>query len=163
MKALKASQPGAQRQRGLSYVEVLVAMALIAVSLIPALDALQTGILGAGVHESYAVEHYHVTAKTEEILAQPFGSLLSAAAAAGNPNTLSSYTEAAGTPNRRLVYLSFYDADNSDGDNDPFTIADANSDADNNPYTGSDVDISLLWVRVVIEATAQSMETLTSR
>ena len=150
-------------QAGFSYVEVMVATVLLVVALVPMLDALQTGIQGASIHESITTDHYQLVAVTEEVLAEPFTTLLTAAAVAGNKNTPSSYSDATGTPVRRLVYLSFYDAGNSDGDNDPFTILDANTDADNNPYTGTDVDISLLWIRTEIEASQQSIETLTSR
>lgn len=141
-----------------------MATVLLVVALVPMLDALQTGIQGAAIHESIATDHYQLVAVTEEVLAEPFTNLLTAAAVAGNRNTpATSYSDVAGTPQRRLVYLSFYDAGNSDGDNDPFTILDANTDADNNPYTGTDVDISLLWLRTEIEASKQSIETLTSR
>ena len=152
-----------RHQAGISLVEVLVATVLLAVALVPMLDALQTGIQGAAIHESAATDHYQLLARMEEVLAEPFSNLQSAAAAAGNKNTPTSYSDVPGVPQRRLVYLSFYDAANSDADNDPFTIADANSDADNDPYTGTDVDIDLLWVHVEIEGSVQIRETLTSR
>ena len=99
----------------------------------------------------------------EQVLAEPFTNLLSAAATAGSSTTASSYSDTAGNAQRRVVYLSFYDAANTDADNDPFTILDANSDADNNPYTGSDVVIDLLWLRVEIENSTQNFETLTKQ
>ena len=151
------------RQQGFSYVEVLVATVLIAVSLVPAMEALQMGVQGAEIHKRYVVDHYQVVGKFEQVLAQSFSGLLVAAASAGSATTASGYSDPGGTANRRIVYLSFYDAGDSDGDKNPFTIADANSDGDNNPYTGSDVDISLLWVRAEIEGTSHAMETLVSR
>ena len=56
---------------GFSYVEVLIATMLIAVCLVPALEALHTGLLGSGIHRDSVEEHYHLQAKLEEMLAQP--------------------------------------------------------------------------------------------
>ena len=67
--------------------------------------------------------------------------------AINNPTVASTvYSDAAGATNRRLVYLSRYDADNADGDNDFFTGMDA----------------GLVWVRVELEGTTQAIEGLTS-
>ena len=145
MIALSISKYG-YHERGFSYIEVLIAITLVAVTLIPTLEALQTGIQGAGIHESYTVNQYQVIAKMEEVLAEPIEALDAAAQAAGNASTPTSYSDTVGTPNRRLVFLSRYDGDNADGDDDPFT----------------DVDEGLIWVRVEIEATVHAMETLTN-
>lgn len=135
------------RQAGLSYVEVLVATVLVAVSIAPALTALNTGLSASATHESHVADHYHLTAKIEEVLAQPFGDLDAAASAAGDPSVPTSYSDPAGADRRRLVFLSRYDGDNADGDDDPFTGADE----------------GLLWLRVEIEETAHAFETLTGR
>ena len=128
---------------GFSYVEILVAVVLLAVALVPALEALQTAVLGAGIHETHAVRHHRLTAKLEEVLAAPFSALEAAeAAAAGGPT---SYSDALGSPERRVVLLSGYDGDNADADNDPFTGTDS----------------GLLWVQVQVEATSHALETLT--
>lgn len=133
--------------RGFSYIEILIATVLIAVALPPAMDALGSGLLGAAVHEQRSVAHYDLSGKMEDVLAQPFDDLASAALAAGGAGVASSYSDAAGTPSRRLVYLSLYDGDNAD--------------ADNNPFTGTDPD--LLWVRIAIEGSADALETLQNR
>jgi len=163
MKDSMFSQKSYRYQCGFSYMEVMAATVIMAVALVPALNSLQTGVQGAAIHESMATDHYQLLAKSEAVLAEPFTSLLNAAAMAGDKTTPSNYSDAVGAPQRRLVYLSFYDAGNSDGDTNPFTIADANTDADNNPYTGTDVDIDLLWLRVEIEASALAIETLTTQ
>ncbi len=129
---------------GFSYVEVLVATMLIAVSLVPALEALQTGLLGSAIHRDSVEEHFHLQAKLEEMLAQPIAALDTAALAAGSPVVPSSYSEPTNTNRRRLIYLSRYDGDNDDGDGDPFT----------------GTDPGLLWVRVEIENTALAVESL---
>ncbi len=135
------------RQTGLSYVEVLVATVLVAISIAPALTALNGGLTASGVHESHIADHYHLMAKVEDVLAEPVADLSTAASAAGNPSTPTSYSDSAGADRRRLVFLSRYDGDNADGDDDPFT----------------GVDDDLLWLRVEIEGTAHAFETLTSR
>ena len=49
-------------------------------------------------------------------------------------------------PGRLLVYLSLYDGDNAD--------------ADDNPFTGTDPD--LLWIRIDVEDTVHTLETITA-
>ena len=138
----------ANRMTGLSYVEVLVAVALIALTLVPAMDALLTGLAGSGIHESTAEDQYRLTAKLEQVLAEPFTRLDSAAAAAGNATTPTSYSDvvayADGRQITRNVFLSRYDGDNADGDGDPFT----------------GTDQGLLWVQVTIAGTAARIESL---
>ncbi|NIR30996.1 MAG: hypothetical protein GWN84_17105 [Gammaproteobacteria bacterium] len=135
------------RQTGLSYVEVLVATVLVAISIAPALTALNSGLTASGVHESHVADHYHLMSKVEDVLAQSFADLSAAASAAGNRSTPTSYSDSAGADRRRLVFLSRYDGDNADGDDDPFT----------------GMDDGLLWLRVEVEDTAHVFETLTTR
>lgn len=134
-------------ESGLTLVEVLVTIVLLSVVLVPAIRALQTGILGSRVHSDLATEHFRLSARLEELLAEPFTSLQAAALDAGGPGVVSSYSEAGGTPSRLLVYLGFYDGDNADTDNDPFT--------------GTESD--LLWIRVEAEGTVRALETIKAR
>jgi len=154
------TQALASRQEGLTYIEVLIAAALITIAVLPAMDALYTGMLGSDVYDSTSAEHYATLAKMEEMLAEPQSLLLTAAAATGHAKTPSNlYSDAAGTPNRRLVYIALYDADNVDGDGDFFTVPDPNTDGDNDPYTGY---AGLLWVRVEIEGSVTFLESLSA-
>jgi hypothetical protein len=133
---------------GFSYVEVLVASMLIAITLVPAVNAIFSGTLGGSIHAEQAVDHYRITGKMEEVLAAPFDDLQQAADAAGGPGVVvDAYSDSAGTERRCLVFLSRYDGDNLDGDDDPFT----------------GVDDGLIWVQIQIENTLDSMETLTKR
>jgi type II secretory pathway pseudopilin PulG len=133
---------------GFSYVEVLVAVILIALTLVPAISAVFGGIQGGNIHEQKAQDHYRIIGLLEEVLARPFEELQSEADTAGGPGAIvAAYSDAAGTDQRRMVYLSRYDGDNADADADPFT----------------GVDDGLLWVRVQIENTLEGMETLTKR
>lgn len=144
------------RQQGFSYIEVLVASLLVVVALVPAMNALQTGIKGANVHQAYTAEYYSQLKKMEELQATPFTSLLNAAKTATNNITPTSFSDASGTANRNLVYIALYDADAS-----PFTITDTNVDGDNDPYTGNTAN--LLWLKVMTEGSVQGLETLISR
>lgn len=134
-------------QGGISYIEVLIAMALIAITLAPMIDALRTATISTGVHEQAAVQHSLMTALLEDVLAESFTSLEDAAATAGSESVATSYSDLPGSTDRRLIYLSLYDGDNSD--------------LDNNPFTGTDP--GLMWVRVEIEDTVQAIETLISQ
>jgi len=131
-------------QRGLTLVEVLVTVVLMAIVLVPAIQALRTGIVGADVHSDITSINFRLTSRLEELLTEPFADLSDAAIAAGSPTTPSSYSEAAGPPGRLLVYLSSYDGDNADADGDPFT--------------GTDAD--LLWIRVDVEDSVHSLQTV---
>ena len=130
-----------QRQFGLTLVEVLVALTLLALVIVPAISALQTGVSGTAVHADLAANHHRLTARMETLLAEPFAAL---AAAAGSPTVPSSYSDPAGPPARLLVYLAQADGDNADNDNQLHTGADA----------------GLLWIRVEAEGTVHALETL---
>lgn len=133
---------------GLSYVEVLVAVALISITLLPAIEALYPAVQGTELLQSRTELHYHLTARLEEVLAEPFADLDAEAQSIGDPTVASViYSDATATPDRRLVFLSRYDADNTDGDADFFT----------------GIDEGLIWIRVEIEGTDQAIERLTSQ
>ena len=136
------------RMAGFSYVEVLIAVVLIVVALVPALDALIPGVAGSGIHETLAEDHYQLTGRLEQVMVEPYGQLNSAAVAAGSPTTPTSYSDAFTYANGRQisrnVFIARYDGDNADADNDPFT----------------GTDDGLLWVRVSIAGTDRSIESL---
>ena len=135
---------------GFSYLEVLIATALIAISLVPALDALSTGGRGHALLAAHAEDHYYLAAKLEEVLAEPFSRLDQEAIVTGSPVIATSYSDSVtlvdGRVLTRQVYLSRYDGDNVDGNSDVF----------------DGVDEGLIWVRVEIEESGLGMERLTS-
>ncbi len=135
-----------RRQRAFSYAEALVATVLIAVALVPAIEALQTGIQGSALHTGFAVDHYRVLDKIEQTAATPYAELADAADAAGGPTVVvpPPFSDPPGTESRRLVYLARYDGDDDDGDGDGFSGA----------------DDGLIWVRVRIADTHFDLETL---
>ena len=139
---------GRERGRsGATYAEVLLATAFVALLLASVIDALSAGVESAELHLELAETHYHLSSLFEETLAQPFEDLDAEALAAGSPSVATAYSDAVGATRRRLVYLARYDADDADGDGNPFT-------------GGED---GLLWVRVELEYSHRALETLTAR
>jgi len=133
-------------QAGFYYAEALVSTVIVGVCLAPAVSALHSALDVPAVEIGIVDTRQHLQSKLEQVLAQPIADLDAAAAAAGSPSTPTSYSEPAGTPDQVLVYLSRYDGDNADGDN--------------NPFTGTDP--GLLWVRVQTASGAQSLSALTT-
>ena len=134
------------RQAGISYVEALLAVVVLAVGMVPALDALQTAFTSATITEELLSGQQQIASRMEEVAAEPFSSLDDAALAAGSETVASSYSAPAG-PDRVVVFLSRYDGDNAD--------------ADDNPFTGTDE--GLIWVRVSMENTVHELTTLVSQ
>ena len=127
-------------------MELLVATLLIAIMLVPALEAMQSGIQGSAIHTALARNQYRMVSKMEQTLALSFGELQQQADLVADPAVLipAPYSDSAGTESRRLVYLARFDGDNAD--------------ADNNLFTGTDT--GLLWVRVAIENSPHALQTV---
>jgi type II secretory pathway pseudopilin PulG len=141
---VKQVQP-ATKERGFSYVEVLISVVLIAVALVPAMEALTPAIQGITVAEAAITEHYHLKAKLEETLALPFDDLSQEAENLGDPAIFSAvYSDPPAAQSRRLVYLAHIDADNAD--------------ADDNAFTGAETD--LLWIRVAISGSHRRLDSV---
>jgi Tfp pilus assembly protein PilE len=122
--------PASLKQHGFTYTEVMLSAVLLAVLLVPALEALQTGIAG-GATQSVAARSPLLSAKMEEVLAKPFTELYAesyktacdstcnpAGSSACNSATLlncnlSDAANAANATDRRVVVLYRYDADPS--------------------------------------------------
>lgn len=127
-------------------MELLIATLLITIMLVPALEAMQSGIQGSGIHTQLAQNQYRMISKMEQTLALPFSELLEQADLVADPTVLipAPYSDASGTEFRRLVFLARYDGDNADGNNNPFNGTDA----------------GLLWLRVTIENSPRALETV---
>src|SRR6266566_5034107 len=99
------------RPRGFSYAEILLSVVLITVLLVPALQALQTGIAG-GQNPSLAARQLTLRDKMEQVLAKPFADLYSQTYLPGGNTTSAngSFSDPAGAPDRRNVVLYRYDA-----------------------------------------------------
>ena len=101
-----------RRQRGFSYVEVLLSVVLLAVMLAPALDALQSALAGNQGGAAELARQLALRDKMERVLARPFTELYVQTYAPGG-NTASSVSaslsDPVGTPERRTVVLYRYD------------------------------------------------------
>ena len=100
-----------RKQLGFFYAEVLLSVMLLAILLVPALQALNTGILNNS--SSLATRQLSLQSKMEEVLAQPFGDLYAETYLAGGNTTTSvsiNFSDASGAPSRRVVVLYRYDA-----------------------------------------------------
>jgi len=133
------------RQSGLSYVEVLVATLLIAIALVPMMEALQPGLQGSEIHRQQNEIHFALRGKLESVLAEPFASLDAAATVAGAHTTATAYSDLAATIPHE-VFIWRYDVDNADNDDDP--------------YTGGEAD--MLWLRIASLDDGFSIQTLLS-
>lgn len=145
-----------QNLHGFSYLEVLVALFILSIAIVPAMEAMHSGIQGTGIHQQTAEQHYALLTRMETVMTESYGTLLAIAEAAGNASTPSSLSDSAGQTDRLIVYLSLYDADA-----DPFTVTDPNNDGDNNVYTGD--SSNLLWIKIALENSAYAFESLRKR
>ena len=98
---------------GFSYVEVLVSMALLAILLLPALDALTAGVRASANQFSTGSfrivdRHLQLRNKMEDVLSRPFSDLYAETYLSGGNTTTSvslKYSDLMGAANRRLVVL----------------------------------------------------------
>ena len=140
---MKSRETGPRCSRGSSYVEILIAVTLIAIAAYPATNALRGAGATAELGARSTVAYYRLTGRLESVLAEPVTVLEGAAAGAAVPSV---YSDAAGTPDRVLIFISAYDIDNADGDND----------------TSTGVDSGVLLLRGEVEGIDLSLEALKS-
>lgn len=138
---MRALPNSARHQLGISYVEILAAVILIALTAVPAANALRGAMQSSEADALATVNHYRLVGRMDEVLATPFSNLVTQAAGTSTPTN---YSDAAFSVDRRLVFISQYDGDNADTDNDPFT----------------GTDPGLLWIRVEIENTVFAVHAL---
>lgn len=100
-----------RQQHGFSYVEILLSVVLLAVLLVPALEALQSGV-AANHSSSLLTRQFRLQAKMEEVAAKPFAALYSQTYLPGGNTTTAvnaSLSDPTGTPERRNVLVYRYD------------------------------------------------------
>jgi hypothetical protein len=102
---------GPRKQNAFTYVEVVLSVVLLIALLVPALQALQTGISG-GATPALAASAPTLRAKMEEVLAVPFYDLYAQTYLPGGNTTAidATYSDAPAAVNRRVVVLYRYDA-----------------------------------------------------
>jgi len=134
------------KEEGFSYMEVLVATALIAMTLIPMLDSLKPGLQGSQIHRERAEIHFVLKGKMEQVLSEAFHDLDAEGLASGSPTAPTTYSDTgASVPHQ--VFISRWDADNADADDDGFT----------------GVEDDLLWVRVATTDGTTDLQTLVAQ
>ncbi len=106
---------------GFSLVELLAALVLLGLLLVPAMQATQAALHTERLNRTAVVNDFRLVALAETVLAEPFDRLRDAALGAATPTA---YSDSSGTKDRRLVFISGYDADNADADGDDSTGAD---------------------------------------
>ena len=103
------------RPRGFSYVEILLSVVLLAVLLVPALQALQSGVAG-GQNPALATRQLALRDKMEQVLAKPFAGLNAQTYLENNSTSANaSLSDLASAPDRRVVVLYRYAATTSGG------------------------------------------------
>jgi len=97
--------------RGFSYVEILLSVVLLTALLVPALQALQSGVAG-GQSPSLAARQLTLRDMMEQVLAKPFTDLYAQTYLPGGNTTLANglLSDPAGASDRRIVVLYRYDA-----------------------------------------------------
>lgn len=127
---------------GSAYLEVLVALVLVVMALVPALQALQSAVRGSSIVGEVAARDALLRAKMEEVLAKPFD-MVNAETFLSGGNTTTSVSAALSdpsSPDRRIVIL--YRTDGS---------------------AVSNSDTGLVRVRVAWEGGGTALETLKSK
>lgn len=133
-------------QRGFSYVEVLLSVVLLMVLLVPAMEALQSGMANTQGGAVFGRDS-GLRDKMETVLAKPFNSLYAETYAPGGNTTTSVsalLSDPVGAAGRRNVVLYRYDA---------------------SAATLSNADTGLVLVQVYYEAdgTVNALSTLVGR
>ena len=137
-----STRPFRLLSRGFSHIETMVALLILAIALVPALEALRPGLAGAAGQRAYLASQQRLKARMEEVLANDFRVLDTAATANGNSTTtpVAAYSDASGTPDRRLTTIYRYDG-----------------------TAQTATDTGLLRIRVAIEGSVLALETLKAR
>lgn len=100
-------------QLGFAYAEVLLSVILLAILLVPALQALNTGIADNAGTTAVATRQLRLRSKMEEVLSQPFNQLYAETNLSGGNTTTSvstNYSDASGVADRRVVMFYRFDA-----------------------------------------------------
>ena len=132
------------KQKGLSYIELILAVILIAISIAPIHSSLNSSLRSYDHSQEIVDDALHVSNLLEQLTNEKYAQLYQKALNAGSHTIATSYSDPPTVANRRLVYLSLWDGDDADSDNDGHTGADA----------------GLLWIKVELEKNNYYIETL---
>lgn len=104
----------AEMQRGISYAETMIAVMILGVCLVPALNALNSGAIGAATVTAPESESLCVKSHLEKVMAEPYSYLVRAANTAGSLDKPTSYSVIADSLCPALqTFIAHYDPDNT--------------------------------------------------
>ena len=106
----------ANASTGYAYIEVLIAVLLVATSLTPMMDSFSQLVSVQTRQAELAELQTQAQGLMEAVASTNYTDLDSQALAVGSPSVPTSHSDPAAQPNRRLVFLSRYDIDNEDSD-----------------------------------------------
>ena len=92
-----------KRQRGFGYIEALVAVVLLAIAIVPALDALSNATRGAPTADRDDDLWQAVANKLSDVAGARFDDLDAAATAAGSATTATTLSDATTTTPRVMI------------------------------------------------------------
>ena len=130
-------------QHGLSYTEVLIAIALVALIAWPTAQSIQTSLAVAQQSVDDTTFRFAMLSLVETTLASDYASLEQRAGTQSAPIL----SEPLGANDTLDLYIAPWDIDNADFDDDP----------------GTGVDDDVLWIRVALRNRPLSFETLVTR
>ena len=96
-----------KRPRGFSYLEIMVALLVLGVCAVPAVDAIRSGANAAQVAAAKANELRCMKSHMEGVLAEPYDNLAAAAREDGRPSTYSRVGETSCID--RYVFIARYE------------------------------------------------------
>jgi len=133
-------------QRGFSYVEVLLSVVLLAVLLVPALESLQTGVMGSQA-AAITTRQLALRDKMEAVAAQPFYDLYAITYQAGLNTTApnAALSDPVGTPQRRNVAIYRYNPSTAALSSDDTGVVAISVYFENQPGTALNTLVGRWW------------------
>jgi prepilin-type N-terminal cleavage/methylation domain-containing protein len=139
------------RQRGFSFVEIMVAVVLLAVCAVPMGDAIRNGLAASSIGAAKARELRCIKNTMEIVLAEPYVSLYGAARGKGQPSAFA-VPAAAACETPPLVSIAYYEREY--GGSEVFLGANASS---------AQLESPLLYITVAAANSGYSFTTLVAR
>ena len=108
---------------GYAYLEVLIAALVLSIALVSASDALREVVRHTQQVRTLMQTNYSAQALLETVLTKPYTTL--AAELSVTAPEASSFSDPVATPQRRIIYILPFDADNADADDNHFSGAES--------------------------------------
>jgi prepilin-type N-terminal cleavage/methylation domain-containing protein len=141
------------RQRGFSFVEIMVAVLLLALCAAPLANALKTGLDASTIGAAKALELRCMKNQMETVLAEPYQNLWNAARGKDTPSAYSRAADAACPGIARNVYIAKYEHENGKS---PVFLNESTAGAQR-------LETALLYITVSSPDTGYTFTTLVAR